>query len=61
MLKTVVLLTIFVETFFFKIIWLIENLKQQKHLFVIKIFCIINVFTLTFDQFNAPLLNKSMN
>ncbi len=33
-----------------------------KHLFEIEIFYkIINVFTVTFDQFNASLLNKSIN
>jgi len=38
-----------------------RSLKEQ-HLFEIEIFCnIINVFTFTFNQFNAPLLNKSIN
>ncbi len=36
----------------------IESKKQ--HLFEIKIFCNI-VCTVTFDQFNASLLNKNVN
>ncbi len=56
MLNTVVL-NIFVETEI--IIWWIESSKEQ-HLFEIEIFCnVINVFTITFDQFNASLLNKT--
>ncbi len=36
-------------------------LKEQQ-LFEIESFCnIINVFTVTFEQFNAFLLNKSIN
>ncbi len=36
--------------------------SKEQHLFEIEIFCnIINVFTATFDQFNASLLNKSNN
>ncbi len=32
------------------------------HLFEMETFCnIINVFTVTFDQFNASLLNKNIN
>ncbi len=39
----------------------IESSKEQ-HLFETEIFCnIINVFTVTFDQFNASLMNKSIN
>ncbi len=61
MLKTV---NIFVETvmlLFFRIHRWIESSKEQ-HLFDIEIYCsIINVFTLTSDQFNASLLSKSMN
>ncbi len=35
---------------------------KRKHLFDIEIYCnIINVFTVTFDQFNASLMNKSIN
>ncbi len=34
--------------------------KNCMHLFKIEIFCnIINVFSVTFDQFNTSLLNKS--
>ncbi len=47
--------------FFFWNLWWIESSKEQ-HLFEIKIFCnIINIFTGTFDQFNASLLNKTIN
>ncbi len=35
---------------------------KQKLLFEVDIFCnILNVFTVTFDQFNASLLNKSLH
>ncbi len=38
---------------FFTILWWIESSKEQ-HLFETEIFCnIINVFTVTFDQFNV--------
>jgi len=61
MLNTVVLLNVFVETNHFppRILWWIES-SEEPHLFEIRIFfCKIrNVFTLTFDQFNASLLNK---
>ncbi len=54
MLKMLVLL-IFI--YFFTIIW-IESSKEQ-YLFEIVIFCnIVNVFTVTFNQFNAPSLIK---
>uniref|UniRef100_A0A8C1N9F7 glutaminase n=1 Tax=Cyprinus carpio TaxID=7962 RepID=A0A8C1N9F7_CYPCA len=50
MLKTVVPLSISVET-----------VKFIKNLFEIKIFCnILNVFTVTFDQFNDSLVNKNI-
>ncbi len=46
---------------FFKIHRWIESSKEQ-HLFETEIFCnIINVLTVTFDQFNASLMNKSIN
>ncbi len=36
--------------------------SPKQHLFTIEIFCnLINVFTVTFDQFNASLLNKGYN
>ncbi len=45
---------------FVRIIWWIESLKEQ-HLFAVEIFSnIINVFLVTFDKFNASLLNKSI-
>jgi len=41
--------------------YLMNNLKQHN-LFEIEIIRnIINVFTVTFDQFNASLLNKSIS
>ncbi len=57
--EKVVLLNIFVEIMIhFQYFWLIESAKDQ-HLFEIEtICCIINVFTATYDQFNASLLNK---
>ncbi len=55
MLKTAVLLNICAETgHFFSPGW-IENSKEQ-HLFEI-----LSDFTVTFDQFNAFLINKSIN
>ncbi len=54
MLKTIVLLHIF------RILWWSEN-KKEQHLFETEMICSINVFTVTFDQFNASLLNKSTN
>ncbi len=57
MLKTVVLIHIFVETVN---LWWKESSKEQ-HIFKIEIFCyIINVFTVPFDQLNASLLNISI-
>ncbi len=44
-----------------KSLWWIESSKEQI-LFENEVFCnIINVFTVTFDQFNASLLNKHIN
>ncbi len=44
---------------FFRILWWIESKKKKQDLFEIEIFCnIANVFTVTFDNFNASLLNK---
>ncbi len=46
------------KEFLHKKTYILENLKEQ-HLFQIKIFYNIkNVFNLTFDQFNTPLLKK---
>ncbi len=53
MLKTFVLLNIFVEAviIFFRILWWMEISKEQQ-LYEIQIFCnIINVFSVTFEQF----------
>ncbi len=39
-----------------------RKFKTTKHLFLIEIFCnIINVFIVIFCQFNASLLNESIN
>jgi len=63
--ETMIYLFIFI--FFVRILWWIENcekivmnwIKKQQHLFKTEIFCnIINVFSVTFKQFNASLLNK---
>ncbi len=64
MLKTVVLLHIFVETVTPLIFQdsLINTISKEQHLFQIEIFCnILNVFTVTFDRFNVYLLNKNIN
>ncbi len=46
---------------FFRLLWWIES-SEEQHLSEIEIFCnIINVFIITFDQFKASLLNKSIN
>ncbi len=61
MLKSVVLLTIFVKTVIFFKFFVDWSLKEQ-HLFDIETFYnIINVFTVTFNQFTVSLLNKSIN
>jgi len=55
-LKTVILLNVFLQTIFF-IFYFFDGKKQP--LFEIEIFVnIIKVFTVTFDQFNAYLLNQ---
>ncbi len=45
---------------FFKILWWIERSKEQ-HVFEVEIFYNITLLyiNVTFDQFNASLLNKS--
>ncbi len=67
MLKTVVLHNMFMEMV---IHFIFHNSlmkiippppRKTKHLFEIKIFCNINVFSVSFDQFNVSLLNKSLN
>jgi len=55
MLKTVVLLYIFVNTDI-----LIHRKLKKRHLFKIKIYCnILKSILVTFEHFNAYLLNKS--
>ncbi len=52
---------IFAEAVIFRLHWWIESSKEQ-HLFETEIFCnIINVFTVTFDQFHVFLVNKYIN
>ncbi len=59
MLKTVVLLNIFVQSVIFVQGSFISN---EHHLYEIEIFWnIINVFTVTFGHFNASLLKKHIN
>ncbi len=39
-----------------------KNSSKQEHLFEIEVFCnIIHFLTVTFDQYNAILLNNSIN
>ncbi len=46
---------------FFRFLWCKES-SEEQHLSEIGIFCnIINVFIITFDQFKASLINKSIN
>ncbi len=56
MLKTDVLLHVFVETvinLIFQLFWWIESSKEE-HLFETEIFCyIINIFIVPFDQFKG--------
>ncbi len=43
-------------------LWKPWQSSDEQHLFEIEIFCnIIHVFTVTFNQLNASLLNKSIN
>ncbi len=62
LLKTFCCLIFFVETVMhFLMILLWKEGSDQLQLFEIEIFChIINVFTVTFDQLNAFLLNKNV-
>ncbi len=63
MLKTVVLLNIFVETniYILIILWWIESSKEH-HLFEIEIYCNITiVFSATFDQCIISIPNKSIS
>ncbi len=55
------LLHIFVKTIHFgTILKLIENSQNNTIYWFFIIIYIINIFAVTFDQFNASLLNKSM-
>ncbi len=51
MLKTVVLLNMFVETVI--LFWILTENSKEQHLFEIEIFNVMNVFTITFDKFNT--------
>ncbi len=55
------MLNIFDETEvrFFRILWWVESSNEQD-LFEIEIICNNNVFSVTFDSFNASFLNKSI-
>ncbi len=62
MLKTIVLPNIYLKTWciFFNYLMKIKSIEQ--HLFEEEIFSnIINIFTVTLDQFNASLLNQNIN
>ncbi len=57
-----VLINIFVETVIHFSEYLDEYEVQKSRIFGIEIFCnIINIFTVTFDQFKNSCLNKSIN
>ncbi len=59
MLKSGLLPNIFVEMV---INYIFHESSKEQHLFEIEIFSnIINVFAVAFDQFNASLMNKSIN
>ncbi len=62
MLKTVVLHNIFMETvilFIFQDFLINRKCSKEQHLFEIEILCnIINLFSVTFDQFNESLINS---
>ncbi len=59
--KTFIIMLKTAEYNFFRFLWWIES-SEEQHLSEIEIFCnIINVFIITFDQFTASLLNKSIN
>ncbi len=60
MLK-IILLSIKLLNIFVKL-WYILKLKRNASIACIATFCnIINIFTDTFDQFNASLLSKTIN
>ncbi len=53
--------TAFVKTVIYFSSGVLDEQKVQKNSIYNKSFVTINVFTVTFDQFNVPLLNKSSN
>jgi len=58
-MKTVVLLNVVVETIIHFSGFFDWKFQKEQYLFKIEIFWnIINVFTVTFDQFNGSLLNN---
>ncbi len=65
MLKAVVLLNIFVETvihFIFQDSQMNRKFKKNSIYYKLKSFVrLLMFFTVTFDQFNAFLMNKSIN
>ncbi len=46
---------------FFRILWWIESSNEEYLFKILILYNIINVLTVTFDQFNAFFLNKSIN
>ncbi len=61
MLKTVVLLNIFVDAYIFHDSWtelMNRKLKKWQLYLKYKYFVTMSVFTVTFDLFNAALWNK---
>ncbi len=61
-LKTIVLLHFLKKTMLLSSILLGIERSKEQHLFKIEILCsIINIFTVTFDQFNASQINKSIS
>ncbi len=58
MLKTVVLHNIFVQTMMH---FIFQDSQMKEQFFFNRNIVIINVFTGTFDQFNASSINKSIN
>ncbi len=62
-MKTAVLLNISVEIMLFFLLRLFDEWKIQKNSICLKYKSFVNIihfFTITFDQFNASLLNKSI-
>ncbi len=55
----VVTINIFVEIVIWFFQYSLKNKKKEQHLFVIELFC--NGGKVTFNQFNATVVNKSSN